>query len=169
MLEAIRAWCERRQAAFPPPWYPQAFVLPDDLEAWRRHAAERPSRRWIYKPDGGARGIGIILVTGPEDVDTPESPFGSRCQALDHSRSDESPLGPRAFAKRGVIQEYVQDLQLLDRRKFAVRVYVLVARVRPLLVLLHSAAYVKAGGGPGGTRYGQFSTKMRRCKTSLNK
>merc|ERR1712224_348251 len=35
---------------------------------------------------------------------------------------------------------------LLDGHKFAVRVYVLVVRVRPLLVLLHSASYVKVCG-----------------------
>merc|ERR1719436_971272 len=59
---------------------------------------------------------------------------------------DEDPFVERSFAKRGIIQEYVQNLLLLGGRKFAVRTYVLVARVQPLLVLLHSAAYVKVCG-----------------------
>eukprot|EP00747_Dinoflagellata_sp_TGD_P099362 gnl/TRDRNA2_/TRDRNA2_167719_c0_seq2.p1 gnl/TRDRNA2_/TRDRNA2_167719_c0~~gnl/TRDRNA2_/TRDRNA2_167719_c0_seq2.p1 ORF type:complete len:249 (+),score=48.99 gnl/TRDRNA2_/TRDRNA2_167719_c0_seq2:310-1056(+) len=52
----------------------------------------------------------------------------------------------RSFAPKGVIQEYVQDLLLIDSRKFAVRVYLLVARVAPLLVLLHSSGYAKVCG-----------------------
>ncbi|CAE8620925.1 unnamed protein product [Polarella glacialis] len=148
MLQAVHAWCSRAAVDFPPSWYPLTFRLPEDLSIWKRCAEADSKRRWIYKPNGGARGIGIILISKVkvEDMDSPEEPFASRCRSARPSDLSAPPLAERTFARSGVIQEYVQDLLLLCRRKFAVRTYLLVARVKPLLVLLHGAAYAKVCG-----------------------
>ncbi|CAK9082249.1 unnamed protein product [Durusdinium trenchii] len=146
MLKALHSLCNRLQTTFPPPWYSTTFELPMDLETWKRHAEENPDKRWIYKPNGGARGVGIILVSSPAEVDTPERPFQTRCRAPRAEDMEASPAEERFFAPSGIIQEYVQNLQLLRGHKFAVRAYLLIARVKPLLVYLHGAAYAKVCG-----------------------
>ncbi|CAJ1431790.1 unnamed protein product [Effrenium voratum] len=145
MLKAVRGCCAR-SGGFPPSWYPLTFELPSGMEEWKQHVHEHPEKRWIYKPNGGARGIGHILVTSVADVDSAEKPFRERCRPLRAEDLHASPLEERFFAPSGVIQEYVQDLQLLKGHKFAVRTYLLIARVSPLLVLLHGAAYAKVCG-----------------------
>eukprot|EP00435_Cladocopium_sp_Y103_P017624 s3427_g4.t1 len=146
MLKAVHSLTLRKGTAFPPPWYSLAYELPADLEIWRQHAEQHPQKRWIYKPNGGARGIGLILVSSVSDVDSAERPFQDRCRAPRAEDMHSSPLEERYFAPSGIIQDYVQDLQLLRGHKFAVRTYVLIARVKPLLVLLHGAAYAKVCG-----------------------
>ena len=42
------------------------------------------------RAQGGARGVGIILVSSPAEVDTPERPFQTRCRA---PRAEDMPLG----------------------------------------------------------------------------
>lgn len=48
---------------------------------------------WIYdmqlSPSGGARGIGLILVSSVSDVDSAERPFQDRCRA---PRAEDMPL-----------------------------------------------------------------------------
>ncbi|OLQ07104.1 putative tubulin polyglutamylase TTLL1 [Symbiodinium microadriaticum] len=146
MLRALQKWCSGRRQEFPPPWYPVTFELPTSLEEWKQHVSQHPAKRWIYKPNGGARGVGIILVSAVEEVDSPERPFKERCRPQRPEDLYASPLEERYFAPTGIIQEYVQDLQLLKGHKFAVRAYLLIARVQPLLVLLHGAAYAKVCG-----------------------
>jgi len=146
MLKAVRSWCARKSTTFPPPWYPLAYELPADLEIWKKDAEQNPDKRWIYKPNGGARGIGLILISSVYEVDSIERPFQERCRAPRAEDMQALPLEERFFAPSGIIQEYVQDLQLLRGHKFAVRTYVLIARVKPLLVLLHGAAYAKVCG-----------------------
>ncbi|CAE7818868.1 Ttll1 [Symbiodinium sp. CCMP2592] len=146
MLRALQKWCSCRRQEFPPPWYPVTFELPSSLEEWKQHVSQHPAKRWIYKPNGGARGVGIILVSAVEEVDSPERPFKERCRPQRPEDLYASPLEERYFAPTGIIQEYVQDLQLLKGHKFAVRAYLLIARVQPLLVLLHGAAYAKVCG-----------------------
>ena len=36
--------------------------LPEDLDLWKAYAIAHPDRRWIYKPNGGARGRGSKSV-----------------------------------------------------------------------------------------------------------
>ncbi|CAE6971811.1 Ttll10 [Symbiodinium natans] len=146
MLRAVQKWCSQKGQEFPPSWYPLTFELPGSLEEWKEHVAKHPSKRWIYKPNGGARGAGIILVSGVQDVDSPERPFKERCRPPRPEDLHASPLEVRYFAPTGIIQEYVPDLQLLKGHKFAIRAYLLIARVQPLLVLLHGAAYAKVCG-----------------------
>mmetsp|Transcript_46963 Transcript_46963/g.84751 ORF Transcript_46963/g.84751 Transcript_46963/m.84751 type:complete len:521 (-) Transcript_46963:104-1666(-) len=148
MLELIRERCIERDMPinFPPPWYPLAFVLPDDLEVWKKHAAAHPHKKWIYKPNGEAMGRGIILVDQITDVDSKERPFRTRCKNVEVFDPNEPPLAERDFAKYGVIQEYMVNPLLLENRKFAVRVYMLVARTKPFLSFHYNFGYIKRCG-----------------------
>jgi len=148
MLELVRERCIERDIPinFPPPWYPLAFVLPDDLEQWKRHAEANPHKKWIYKPNNEAMGRGIILVDKITDVDSKARPFRTRCRNVEVFDPSEAPLKERDFANHGVIQEYMVNPMLLENRKFAVRVYMLVARVKPFLAFHYNFGYIKRCG-----------------------
>lgn len=148
MLELIRERCIERDIPmnFPPPWYPLTFVLPDDLEQWKKHAEANPHKKWIYKPNGETMGRGIVLVEKITDVDSKERPFRTRCKNVQVFDPKELPLAERSFAHYGIIQEYMVNPLLLENRKFAVRVYMLVARTKPFLSFHYNFGYVKRCG-----------------------
>lgn len=148
MLELVRERCVEREIpiSFPPPWFPLTFVLPDDLEQWKRHAEVNPHKKWIFKPTGETMGRGIILVSKISDVDSKEKPFRTRCRNVEVFDPNEPPLAERDFASYGVIQEYMVNPMLLENRKFAVRLYLLIARVKPLLAFHYNFGYIKRCG-----------------------
>jgi len=148
MLDLVRERCIERDIPvnFPPPWYPLAFCLPDDLEQWKRHAEANPHKKWIYKPNGESMGRGIKLIDKITDVDSKEKPFRTRCRNVEVFDPKEPPLAERDFAKYGIIQEYMVNPMLLENRKFAVRVYMLVARVKPFLCFHYNFGYIKRCG-----------------------
>jgi hypothetical protein len=148
MLELVRERCVERDIPinFPPPWYPLAFALPDDLEQWKRHAEANPHKKWIYKPTGEAMGRGIKLINSISDVDTKERPFRTRCRNVEVFDPKEPPLAHRDFASHGVMQEYMVNPMLLENRKFAIRIYMLIARVKPYLAFHYNFGYIKRCG-----------------------
>lgn len=148
MLDLVRERCIDRDIPinFPPPWFPLTFTLPDDLEQWKRHAEGHPHKKWIYKPNGEAMGRGIILVNKISEVDSKERPFRTRCKNVEVFDPKEAPLKERDFANYGVIQEYMVNPLLLENRKFAVRVYMLVARTKPYLCFHYNFGYIKRCG-----------------------
>lgn len=148
MLELIRERCIDRDIpiSFPPPWYPLTFALPEDIEQWKRHAEANPHKKWIYKPTGEAMGRGIILVSKISDVDSKERPFRARCRNVEVFDPREPPLKERDFAHHGVMQEYMVNPMLLENRKFAVRVYLLIARTKPFLSFHYNFGYIKRCG-----------------------
>lgn len=85
-----------------------------EVEAARNRALEREPY-WIVKPVGGQGGRGIRIVRNA-DV---------RPSMLPCDRSDM------------VVQEYVRDPMLLERRKFDIRCYLLVASTQPMLVFFY--------------------------------
>jgi hypothetical protein len=121
-------------------------VLPDDLEQWKRHAEANPHKKWIYKPNGEAMGRGIKLIDKISDVDTKEKPFRTRCRNVEVFDPKEPPLKERDFASYGVMQEYMVNPMLLENRKFAMRIYLLVARVKPFLTFHYNYGYIKRCG-----------------------
>jgi hypothetical protein len=91
-------------------------------------------------------GRGIILVDKISKVDSKDRPFRTRCRNVEVFDPKEAPLKERDFAKYGVIQEYMVNPLLLENRKFAVRVYMLVARVKPYLCFHYNFGYIKRCG-----------------------
>jgi len=148
MLDLVRERCVEREIPlnFPPPWYPLTFQLPDDLEQWKRHAESNPHKKWIYKPNGEAMGRGIILVNKISEVDTKDKPFRTRCRNVEVFDPNEPPINERFFSKLGIMQEYMVNPMLIENRKFAVRVYMLIARVKPYLAFHYNFGYLKRCG-----------------------
>jgi hypothetical protein len=91
-------------------------------------------------------GRGIKLISKISDVDSKDKPFRTRCRNVEVFDPNEAPLAERDFAKYGVIQEYMVNPMLLENRKFAVRVYMLIARVKPYLCFHYNFGYIKRCG-----------------------
>ncbi len=88
-------------------FYPQTWVLPEELGALERAINENPSRPFIVKPNGGSQGQGIFFTRRFADV-----------------------------PKEGkyVAQRYLNKPLLIDKFKFDLRIYVLITSVYPLRV-----------------------------------
>uniref|UniRef100_A0A7E4V5Z2 Tubulin--tyrosine ligase-like protein 9 n=1 Tax=Panagrellus redivivus TaxID=6233 RepID=A0A7E4V5Z2_PANRE len=93
-------------------FYPKSWVIPAQLAEFKSYCAHRDKLTWfIVKPDDGAQGAGIYLITSPEGLtDTSE---------------------------RQLIQEYIDEPFLMsDRLKFDFRVYAVIKSINPLQIYI---------------------------------
>jgi hypothetical protein len=96
-----------------------------------------PARRddlWILKPGGLARGEGIKILWNFDK--------------LKKSFRDGGKLARHCVKERYVAQRYIQNPLLLDGRKSEIRVYWLVANVRPLMVLMYQEGTSRLNTAP---------------------
>jgi hypothetical protein len=113
---------DRARAGLPPDagfdFFPQSFVLPDDLEFLRNYWAKHPDKMFILKPKYLARGEGIRVLHAPEDLPA------------------ESEQGDF------IVQEYIANPMLIDGFKTTLRVYVAVTSLDPLRIYLLEEGFV---------------------------
>jgi hypothetical protein len=91
---------------------PRSYILPRQMDEFRQ-AVDGQRAVHIYKPDRGSLGHGIRLI-----------PLGDNFEKLG--------LRPRL----AVAQEYIESV-LIDDRKFDLRIYALVASVKPLRIYVY--------------------------------
>ncbi|GMH90558.1 hypothetical protein TrVE_jg11303 [Triparma verrucosa] len=115
-------------------FWPQTFVLPQDLEAVSTILAEnnqkssksrkkRKKKTLIYKPSSGSQGEGISLMQDP-----------SALRAIKATRPHQI----------SIVQDYIPDPLLLgNKMKFDLRIYVLVSSVEPLRIHLCKEGLVR--------------------------
>eukprot|EP00826_Nyctotherus_ovalis_P017575 TRINITY_DN15180_c0_g2_i4.p2 TRINITY_DN15180_c0_g2~~TRINITY_DN15180_c0_g2_i4.p2 ORF type:complete len:151 (+),score=45.24 TRINITY_DN15180_c0_g2_i4:71-523(+) len=95
-------------------FYPKTYLYPEDKEILEEDLDEaEKSRRqtYILKPSGGSQGAGIQLF-----------------QTKSELKSILLAEGPEGF----VIQTYIPNPLLVDKKKFDMRVYVLLVGVNPI-------------------------------------
>ena len=99
-------------------FFPTTYVLPLHLAAFRSlfHNGQSTST-YIVKPDGSAQGKGIFLTKRIEDVEN----LNSMC----------------------VAQQYIKNPLLIDKKKFDLRIYVLVTSCCPLRIYLFRDGLVR--------------------------
>lgn len=99
--------------------------VPDQREAFLSQRPVPPQRDdlWILKPGGLSRGEGIKILWNFD--------------RLKKSFRDNGKLARHCVKERYVAQRYIQNPLLLNDRKSEIRVYWLVASVRPLMVLMY--------------------------------
>jgi len=102
-------------------FFPATFVMPADYPALQRAAADRPERRWLLKPANSSRGRGIRLL-----ADVAAAPRESGW----------------------IVQEYVARPHLYQKRKYVLRLYVLITAVDPLVAWLYEEGFQKLASAP---------------------
>lgn len=121
-------------------FFPDTWVLPRDATKCRATLAKNPSRWYISKPTGKARGNGIAILEGSR--------------------------GKRLTSEDCVVQRYIEDPYLLDGFKFDLRLYVLLTSVSPSpTAYLHKSGLVRFCTTP----YPQeLDTDLDRCAYLTN-
>jgi len=87
---------------------PDSFLLPDEVRDFEHHMRQYPGQTFIAKPSKGRGGDGIILLK--KFTDLPKS----------------------AFHHEFLVQRYVDNPLILDKKKFDCRLYVLIRGVDPV-------------------------------------
>eukprot|EP00392_Amoebophrya_sp_AT5.2_P011808 g11898.t1 len=135
MLDAVRGHCTRAATGRFPAWFLPTYAVTDVVKAgWQveqveksRQGAEHDEDIWIYKSQVHNRGYGIEIFPS---LDQARSALRKRTKCTRSTPSTKP---------RGILQRYCPNPMLLEKRKFDVRVFFLVARVKPT-VLCYAAA-----------------------------
>ena len=89
-------------------FHPRSFVLPRDEEALKASIKSHPKKLLIAKPNEGAGGGGIFLFKSMKD------------------------LSGFTWAKECVVQRYISNPLLINKRKWDMRLYVMIYGVNPM-------------------------------------
>ncbi|NXL42918.1 TTLL4 polyglutamylase, partial [Podilymbus podiceps] len=112
-LLKMQARCGKREFNF----FPQSFILPQDIKLLRKAWEEGASRqKWIVKPPASARGIGIQVI---------------------HKWSQLPKRRPL------LVQRYLHKPYLIGGKKFDLRIYVYVTCYDPLRIYLFKDGLVR--------------------------
>ncbi|XP_075213615.1 polyglutamylase complex subunit TTLL1-like [Lycorma delicatula] len=105
---------------------PDTFILPADYTLFVEEFRKNPMCKWIMKPCGRSRGVGIFLV--------------DRLSQIRNWRDVHHPLN--SFDSY-VISKYIENPLLIGGKKFDLRLYVLVTSFVPLKVYLFKHGFCR--------------------------
>lgn len=93
-------------------FYPKSWVIPAQIKEFHDYCSNLSNPSWfIVKPDDGAQGLGIYLITSPDQLIN--------------------------VTDRQLIQEYVDEPFLMkDLLKFDFRVYAVIKSINPLSIYI---------------------------------
>ncbi|XP_074949285.1 tubulin monoglutamylase TTLL4 [Phalacrocorax aristotelis] len=139
-LLKMQARCGRKEFNF----FPQSFILPQDIKLLRKAWEEGASRqKWIVKPPASARGIGIQVI---------------------HKWSQLPKRRPL------LVQRYLHKPYLIGGKKFDLRIYVYVTCYDPLRVYLFKDGLVRFASCKYSSSMKSLSNKfMHLTNYSVNK
>ncbi|KAI9188013.1 Tubulin polyglutamylase ttll6 [Blastocladiella emersonii ATCC 22665] len=118
----------RMRAQFPKEYafWPRTWCMRTEHRDFVAHAQRRPGKWFIAKPDSKSRGIGIYLLSDPNDYE-PDGEFDM------------------------VVQQYIERPMLIDGYKFDLRVYALITHCDPLRVYVYKEGLARFATEPYGT------------------
>ncbi|ESL09160.1 tubulin-tyrosine ligase-like protein [Trypanosoma rangeli SC58] len=119
---------------------PRTWLYPDEKEELLKVLSEAPAtQRFIWKPARGSCGHGILTCLGGAK----NAPYWERLAAeIENRLLTDLPLSGTG-GRKYVVQEYIEDPLLLNRRKTDLRLYVAVTSYDPLTVYLHEEGLVR--------------------------
>ena len=94
-------------------FYPTSYLLPQDAKQLNAEWKKYPY--WIVKPSASSRGRGIHILTNEDEV-------------------------PQ---KDGIVQKYIYKPLLILKRKFDIRLYVLITNIEPLRIYIHKSGMAR--------------------------
>ena len=116
-------------------FYPETYRLYDPAERelflQKNPAEDNPENLWLLKPDRLSRGRGIKILWDLKELR----------ETL--KKSSKPTLTYEGEEHDYIIQRYVKDLLLLNKRKSEIRMYWLIASLNPLLVLMYPEGTVR--------------------------
>ncbi|NWV20600.1 TTLL4 polyglutamylase, partial [Origma solitaria] len=139
-LLRMQARCGKKEFNF----FPQSFILPQDIKLLRKAWEEGASRqKWIVKPPAAARGVGIQVI---------------------HKWSQLPKRRPL------LVQRYLHKPYLIGGKKFDLRIYVYVTCYDPLRVYLFKDGLVRFASCKYSSSMDSLSNKfMHLTNYSVNK
>ncbi|EGR33199.1 tubulin tyrosine ligase-like member 11, putative [Ichthyophthirius multifiliis] len=96
-------------------FFPLTFLLPEDFSDLKKYMGSHPKEMFISKPSSGCQGDGIKLIQSVKDV---QLQFNYSQQQI-------------------IIQQYISNPLIIDKKKFDLRLYVLISSLDPFVVYLH--------------------------------
>lgn len=97
-------------------FYPKTYLIPEEYEEFEEKITKQGGV-YIAKPSAGSQGDGIILVTKPKDI-----PLNSY-------------VNPST--QEYVVQPYIDNPLLLEKKKFDLRLYILICSLDPYICFLN--------------------------------
>jgi len=124
---------------------PLSWILPEQKEDFKNYCSDKPNGCYIVKPNDEQRGEGIFVTSQPE---------------IDISEDYE-----------GVVQVYINNPSLMEGYKWDMRIYVLVASLKPLKMYLFDEGCIRLATVKyqKATKLTKASTFMHLTNYSLNK
>ncbi len=100
-------------------YMPDSFLLPDETRDLENHMKQFPGQTFIAKPSKGRGGEGIVIVRKMSDL----------------------PKG--ALYNEYQLQRYIDNPLLIDKKKFDMRLYVLIRGINPIEAYLYKEGMVR--------------------------
>uniref|UniRef100_A0A0K0EQ05 Tubulin--tyrosine ligase-like protein 9 n=1 Tax=Strongyloides stercoralis TaxID=6248 RepID=A0A0K0EQ05_STRER len=99
-------------------FYPQSWIIPPQLEEFKKYIENNKTKWFISKPDDGAQGSGIYLLNKFDDL--------------------------KSYSDRQLIQEYIINPFLMnDQLKFDFRIYAVLRSINPLSIYVAREGMVR--------------------------
>ena len=127
-------------------FFPSSYILPVDLPLLLREMNQSPGLLYIIKPPASSRGRGIYLINSVKDI--PKCESSSQC----------------------VVQKYISEPFLINKKKFDLRVYVCVTSFNPLRVYIYQDGLVRFATEEYSAESNSLSNRLAHLTNySLNK
>jgi len=97
-------------------FFPRTFLLPEESSILEEEIKKKAKKLYIVKPTDGSQGDGIYLCRTMKEI------------------TNSKFVNSRGY----VVQEYIDKPLIIDRKKFDLRVYVLIASVKPLVAFINT-------------------------------
>ncbi|KAJ3089125.1 putative tubulin polyglutamylase ttll1 [Physocladia obscura] len=108
---------------------PTTFTLPGDYNLFVEEFKRNPSNVWIMKPTDKARGIGIFIINKLQQI---------------KKWSRDNKMWSYANCKDSyVVSRYIDNPLLIGRKKFDLRLYVLVTNWKPIIAYKYQQGFCR--------------------------
>ena len=96
-------------------FFPVSFLVPEEISSLEKEFSKHKGALYCAKPTAGSHGDGIVL-----------------CRTM-----DDLPLKRFSTDNNYVVQRYIDKVLLVDKKKFDLRVYVLISSVNPFIAFIN--------------------------------